>query len=404
MSLSQGQDQDPSIRLYAELLPNIRQVTLYVSLPISPNNPDTCNNGSSDSSIVLSSDYRRITVAHNKKTAKLNLPAQVSETSRERLGFNNEQKNKGGETSFRLHIDNQQKTEGGGGQGRGHEANEEDEDEVDGVPWSAATLGSETRLRCRQCQNILLRSRLELDDDLSLECGEESSRGKKGSNGRIFKDLPSQNWAEMMDFWHCHKPDEPGHNHGHEHTHGDSGAHQDPKMAQDQNGTVKGYGASNRVVATPGTVLVDVSSFVVAEEDGVGLNKVSLVYSLFPMIFFRLLRFQSLYPRSLSHFYIYYLSILAHWPGQMGQIRGPFLLSSLIVSNIFFLLEKSGPWAQKEGGLITLASSPHQGDSIPLRFGLRYNCPRAKTKNQFSLGAERRRRKMVGVLNLDGCG
>ncbi|ODQ66537.1 hypothetical protein NADFUDRAFT_41176 [Nadsonia fulvescens var. elongata DSM 6958] len=26
---------------------------------------------------------------------------------------------------------------------------------------------------------------------------------------KIWKDLPSENWAEMMDFWHCHKPNDP---------------------------------------------------------------------------------------------------------------------------------------------------------------------------------------------------
>src|SRR5690606_5003164 len=34
-------------------------------------------------------------------------------------------------------------------------------------------------------------------------------------NGKVsaWKDLPSKNWAEMMDFWHCHKPDDHEHDH-----------------------------------------------------------------------------------------------------------------------------------------------------------------------------------------------
>lgn len=34
-----------------------------------------------------------------------------------------------------------------------------------------------------------------------------------------WKALPSETWAEMMDFWHCHKPsDDGGHNHSHAHS------------------------------------------------------------------------------------------------------------------------------------------------------------------------------------------
>jgi hypothetical protein len=37
-----------------------------------------------------------------------------------------------------------------------------------------------------------------------------------------WKALPSETWAEMMDFWHCHKPsDDDGHNHSHVHSNSD---------------------------------------------------------------------------------------------------------------------------------------------------------------------------------------
>ncbi|KAK2764475.1 hypothetical protein FQN54_009170 [Arachnomyces sp. PD_36] len=230
----------PSHRLYAELLPNIRQVTLYVSLPPF---------STSDLNITLSPDCQTIETTYQEESSKLRLPTRISEASRDRLKFNQEQKH-GGEFSFRLPVDENQS------------AQSEREGDGDCVPWGATHLGFTTRLRCRQCQNQLLRN----DSDV----GDSST--KKSSQGLVFKDLPSQNWAEMMDFWHCHKPDEPGHDHDHNHSHDDQNGH-GRKEPKDPNETVKGYGASNRLVATAGTVLVDVSSFVIAEDDGVGLKK-----------------------------------------------------------------------------------------------------------------------------------
>jgi hypothetical protein len=112
----------------------------------------------------------------------------------------------------------------------------------DFVPWTAADMSPTTRLRCCGCENIVLDTR---------------------SEGWTWKDLPSGNWAEMMDFWHCHKPDPPnGHGHGED---------------EDPNAQTKGYGAANQVVATAGTVLVDVATFLVSEADCRGLKKVRIV-------------------------------------------------------------------------------------------------------------------------------
>ena len=48
-------------------------------------------------------------------------------------------------------------------------------------------------------------------DSLSLKseiaCNSCKSVITKGSIG-IWRDLPRENWADMMDFWHCHRPDE----------------------------------------------------------------------------------------------------------------------------------------------------------------------------------------------------
>lgn len=54
------------------------------------------------------------------------------------------------------------------------------------VPWTADALSSNVALHCRHCGRVMV----------------------KPGKVKTWKDLPSTNWAEMMDFWHCHKPHE----------------------------------------------------------------------------------------------------------------------------------------------------------------------------------------------------
>jgi hypothetical protein len=142
--------------------------------------------------------------------------------------------------------------------------------EDDFVPWTAKDMSPHSVLHCRSCSREIL-GRLQQEEPSS----------------RAWKDLPSGNWAEMMDFWHCHKPD----------VHVDEKDQQ--KATDDQNASVKGYGASNQVVALPGTVLVDVASFLVAESDCYNIKRVSYkshiytkttaIYSFFAFTFLHLL-------------------------------------------------------------------------------------------------------------------
>jgi len=73
-----------------------------------------------------------------------------------------------------------------------------------------------------------------------------------------WRDLPSQNWAEMMDFWHCHKPSVP--------------------KKQTANGShntyleEKGYGANTGFVARRGVGFVDLTYFLVSTEDCLGVK------------------------------------------------------------------------------------------------------------------------------------
>ncbi|PLB52637.1 hypothetical protein P170DRAFT_350937 [Aspergillus steynii IBT 23096] len=251
MSPETNQDQDPILSLHAELLPNIRHITLYVSLPAHLHSQGI------QPSISLSQSRRSITVSlpapfdHVSDTIKL--PARVSEASHRLLAL--AQQRDGGlgegkcatgtdadqrEYSFRMQIDSES------------ESLLSRDEPMDGfVPWTTRDMVPATRLRCRQCEGVVLDSPARDDVDA----------GSGSPSGWVWKDLPSGNWAEMMDFWHCHKPDpEP-----------EEG---EDKGDEDPNATVKGYGAANQLVAIPGTVLVDVATFLVAEAECKGLKQV----------------------------------------------------------------------------------------------------------------------------------
>lgn len=241
------------INLHAEHLPNIRQVTLYVSLSESLDS----RLSELQPEIYLSESRRAITVAYpapfEDVSETIKLPARVSEAARAAL----ERQIQGREFSFRMQIDPS-------------EVLPRRQEVVDTfVPWTAADMSPTTKVRCRECEGVIL--------NLPAGPPSEGNGGDggfgAGAPGWAWKDLPSENWAEMMDFWHCHKPD-PHENDldDHDHAHGQDA--NGTRAPEDPNAQVKGYGAANRVVATPGTVLVDVSSFLVSEVDCLGLRKV----------------------------------------------------------------------------------------------------------------------------------
>lgn len=246
----------PTIFLHAELLPNIRQLTLHVSLPNSASEIDI-----QESTITLSESCRAVTVftLHGdvELVETLKLPVKVTDASRRNLSFAGHRVDKGGieseaqtaEYSFRLQVDPND-----AGLTMPNQGPQED----DYVPWTANDMSSCVALHCRFCRQMIVDT---------------------ASNSWQWKDLPSGNWAEMMDFWHCHKPD----------------VHPDDKESQKdieaQNASVKGYGASNRVVATPRTGLVDVASFLVAESDCQNIKVVSKNYSYAPDDYSNLLLF-----------------------------------------------------------------------------------------------------------------
>ncbi|KAG2413861.1 hypothetical protein HFD88_003051 [Aspergillus terreus] len=242
--------EHPSLYLHAELLPNIRHITLYISLPA--NIPKTLL-----PKITLSDSRRAVSVSlpepHDHVSDTIKLPAQVNEAARRTLATSStpnqtpqsQTESHTREYSFRMLIDDR----------TGPLLREEPLDAF--VPWTATDMRPATRLRCRVCENMLLeRPMARRPDADTIENGIEPT-------GWMWKDLPSGNWAEMMDFWHCHKPDpEPD----------TAAAAAAGNLSQEQSAVVKGYGAANRVVATPGTVLVDVATFLVSGTDCRGVN------------------------------------------------------------------------------------------------------------------------------------
>lgn len=187
--------------LYAEHLFNIHAISIQAVLP-SPSNKETC--------ATISTDGSSLTLAHNGHVASIKLPAAVPkgrttaalpipEAPCERM-------------SFRVQL--QQATLADGSQ------------EVESiVPWTAAALNADTELSCMHCQQIVL------------------ARGKV----LTWKNLPSENWAEMMDFWHCHRP-HVAHDH-------------------DRDPPTKGYSVDSTLALNPGIGMVDPVDFVLASKD-----------------------------------------------------------------------------------------------------------------------------------------
>ncbi|KAJ6111732.1 hypothetical protein N7523_007793, partial [Penicillium sp. IBT 18751x] len=245
-------DLGASLYLHAELLPNIRQITLYISLAqnlaLKGIRPD----------IQLSETCKSVTVTltapfeHVSETIKL--PARVSGATRRSLNANAtqtapsrlESTRSSQDYSLRMQIDPHEQA-----------LTPREEFTDDHVPWTAADMSSSTRIRCHACGNAFL------NETRLQEFGDGKAPGSP--RGWVWKDLPSGNWAEMMDFWHCHKPD----------THQDD-AEDEANAAlriEEANAQVKGYGASSRVEAISSNVLIDVATFLLAESDCVGLKQ-----------------------------------------------------------------------------------------------------------------------------------
>ncbi|KAI0888629.1 ubiquitin-conjugating enzyme E2-binding protein [Annulohypoxylon maeteangense] len=196
------------ILIYAELLANIRQVSVVCLLP-TPSREST--------SAIISSDSLVFTIHHDDIETSVRLPGKLNVYSPPREQILPQQKLGSRYLPWRLPLATTP----------GHYAVSALEDQT--VPWSANDLQPESSVTCRTCRAPIVES----------------------GTIKVWKDLPSENWAEMMEFWHCHKP----HDHGHGHEHDNDGL------------TSKGYGASSRISAQPGVGFVDLTSFLLSETD-----------------------------------------------------------------------------------------------------------------------------------------
>ena len=187
--------------MYAELLLNIQQVTVFATLP------SNCHKGTR---IALGSDQRTLHLQHEDNEATIELPRPIACNPDLKIPPTPTK-----ELWFRFGV-------------AGLPSLAKSDVKPD-VPWPASRLTSETRFACQTCGNLLVKVMAD------------------------WKDLPSGGWADMMDFWHCHKPS--------------------PEVSNGVSaGSTKGYAASNDLGSTAGIGLVDVGHFLVAESDCVGIQ------------------------------------------------------------------------------------------------------------------------------------
>lgn len=203
------------ILVYAELLSNIRQISVGCTLPT----PAT-----KSSKATIAADGKVLTVAHDGQSQSIQLPGAVA-SSPTQIPFIIHP-TAGGSTkdlSWRLPLASNHLPRKPAGS-------------EDSIPWSAVDLEPGSSVACRTCKSPIVAA----------------------GTLRVWKDLPSENWAEMMEFWHCHKP----HDHHHHKKHGD-----DDGQDEQQHLTNRGYGANSRIAAQSGKGFVDLTSFLLAGSD-----------------------------------------------------------------------------------------------------------------------------------------
>lgn len=195
------------IHLYAEHLLNIRMLSIQGSL-------STISNKETRS--TLSADGKTLILEHEGETTTINFPAELLSDKNRAAFVIPAVPTK--DLTFRLRIDEKPGTSTVRGNGI------VDNEVI--TPWAATSLNRGAQIACKNCDAVLV------------------ARGTI----RQWKDLPSEGWAEMMEFWHCHKPDVPYDQHDH-------------------GGIKKGYAANSQLALESGTCLVDPIEFFLAAED-----------------------------------------------------------------------------------------------------------------------------------------
>ena len=217
---------DGAITIYAELLSNIRQVSVVASLASASDShtrADVTENGT------------EIRIHHGDEVHSLTLPARVAVSSQ--LPLPGQSTNV---LSWRLPMPKDADSLRLPGQAPVSQS----------VPWDASSLQPGSTIHCRNCSSIIV----------------------TGGSIVTWKDLPSEDWAEMMEFWHCHKPHDHNHDHDQSNDHHKQKQKQKQEQEQEEHLTRRGYGASSAITARPGVGFVALTSFLLSETDCEGLS------------------------------------------------------------------------------------------------------------------------------------
>jgi ubiquitin-protein ligase E3 D len=196
------------IHLYIEHLLNIRTLSIQASLSTVSNK---------ETKATLSADGKLLTLSHEDETASIQLPINISPNRQSNVRFTIPAI-PSKELSFRVQLEEKPGVQNGA-------LSNGDHDSGNLVPWNADSLTAETEVYCGSCSAVM------------MEPGKVQT----------WKALPSQGWAEMMEFWHCHKLHEP-----HDHAAGEM---------------KKGYAAGSKLAVESGVGLVDLVDFIFSVED-----------------------------------------------------------------------------------------------------------------------------------------
>ena len=186
--------------VHAEYLPNINQISIHVSLVSAI---------SDETNVELNSGRNALVLRHHGDEVSSELPFQVARNTQVQIPHlepNSKQ------FSLRLQAESV-----------GKYAVQSAEEEL---PWSADTLDTQSDFVCRLCKDAVVVGHL-----------------------KVWRNLPSEHWAEMMDFWHCHKPKSEI---------GGLLVEEDKSQA---------YAASNKLTARSGVGLVNTLYFFVCPQD-----------------------------------------------------------------------------------------------------------------------------------------
>lgn len=198
--------------IYAEFLPRLGRISVVIHLPTEATHK---------TKVLVARDGLHLIVDHEGASTKLRLPVKTRIAGEHLPG---EVKPGLIKMSWRLFPTPEEV------QVAQHVA-------PDSVPWSAADLKPGLRVACRACDEPVI----------------------PGEAIKMFKDLPSENWAEMMEFWHCHKPTDA-------HSTGAAAADAQNKTSETDL-TSRGYGANSIISAQESVGFVDLMTILFSQND-----------------------------------------------------------------------------------------------------------------------------------------